>query len=92
MAADEPVRGRRDHDLAGQGDVLQPDRHVTSLADDRHCVRRRLHDGNPGVDADPGLQLGAVVAAEPRAEALQVLENAQTGPDGARAASSWATG
>ena len=31
MAADQPVRGRGDDDLAGLGDVLQPDRHVAGL-------------------------------------------------------------
>ncbi len=32
MAADQPVRGRGDDDLAGLGDVFQPDCHVASLA------------------------------------------------------------
>ena len=31
IAADQPVRGRGDDDLAGLGDVLQPDRHVAGL-------------------------------------------------------------
>ena len=57
MAADQPVRGRAANDLAGLGDVLQPDRHVSRLPDQRDRVLAHLHDGRPGVDADPRIQL-----------------------------------
>ena len=46
-------------------------------------VLPRLHDGRPGVDADPRIQLQLVFAAEPLAEGLQVLEDAEAGQRGA---------
>ena len=56
VAADQTVRGRGDDDLAGLGDVLQPDRHVACLTHQRDRILPGLDDGGPGVDADPWLQ------------------------------------
>ena len=83
LAPDQPVRGRAAHDLAGLGDVLQPDRHVPRLPHQRDRLLPRLHDGRPGVNADPRIQLQLVFAAEPLAEGVQVLEDAEAGPRGA---------
>ena len=77
------MRGLGADDLAGLGDVLQPDRHVPRLPHQRDRVLPRLHDGRPGVDADPRIQLQLVFAAEPLAEGLHVLEDAEAGPCGA---------
>ena len=80
---DQPVRGRAAHDLAGLGEVLQPDRHVPRLSHQGHRLLPRLHDGRPGVDADPRIQLQPLFAAEPLAQGVQVLQDGEPGSRGA---------
>ena len=83
LALDQPVGGLGADDLAGRGDVLQPDGHVPGLPHQRDRVLLRLHDGRPGVEADPRIQLQLVFAAELLAEGLHVLEEAEAGLGGA---------
>ena len=82
LGPDQSVRGRAAHDLAGLGEVLQPDRHVPCLSHQRHRLLPRLHDGRPGVNADPRIQLQLLFAAEPLAQGVQVLEDVEPGSRG----------
>ena len=86
LAPDQPVGGLATNDLAGRGDVLQPDGHVPRLPHQRNRFLLRLDDGRTGVKADPRVQLQLVFAAELLAEGLQVLEEAEAGPCGAACA------
>ena len=79
---DQPVRGRAAHDLTGLGEILQPDRHVPCLSHQRHRLAARLHDGRPGVNADPRIQLQPLFAAEPLAQGVQVLQDGEPGSRG----------
>ena len=88
LAPDQPVGCLGADDLTGRGHVLQPGRHVACLPHQRDRILPRLHDGRPGVDADPRVQLQLLSAAEPLAQALHILEEAQAGPCGAACASS----
>jgi hypothetical protein len=75
-------RRRAAHDLTGLDEVLQPDRHVPCLSHQGHRLLPRLHDGRPGVDADPRIQLQPLFAAEPLAQGVQVLQHVEPGPRG----------
>ena len=79
LAPDQPVGCLATNDLAGCGDVLQPDRHVPRLPHQRDRIVLGLDDGRPSVEADPRVQLQLVLAVERLADAVQVLEQAQGG-------------
>ena len=71
-------------DLAGLGHVLQPDGHVARLPHQRDR-RPRLASTTAGPVWMPthGFSSSVVSAAEPLAEGLQVVEEAEAGPGGA---------
>ena len=83
VGPDQPVGGPGADDLAGLGDILEPDRHVACLPHQRDRLLPRLHHGRTGVDADPRIQLQLLSAAEPLAQGLQVLQEAEAGQGGA---------
>ena len=83
LGPDQSVGGRAADDLAGLGEVLQPDRHVPRLPHQGDRLLPDLHDGRPGVDADPRAQLQLLLAAEPPAQGVQLLQDDEPGPRGA---------
>ena len=81
-----------DH-LTGDGHVFEPDGHVARLAHQRHGVRLGLDDGRPGMDADPGMQLGSRVGSADCSRAIVMPSRIASPARAARpAASSYATG
>ena len=87
-ALEQPVGGLGADDLAGRGHLLQPDGHVPGVPHQRDRVLLHLHDGRPGVEADPRIQLQVVFAAELLAEGLHVVEEPRPARAARRAASS----
>ena len=83
LALEQPVGGLGADDLAGHGHSSSRTATFRASPTSETDVLLRLHDGRPGVDADPRIQLQLVLAAEPLAEGLQVLEDAEAGPCGA---------
>ncbi len=82
LAPQQPVRSLRAHDLAGLSDVPKPDRHVPRLPCQGDAALRRLHNGRPGVQADPRYKFELVPGVELVAERLQSVKQAQGGARG----------